>query len=207
MAQGTSGREPLERDGGPTRPKGVPRKYALALLAFSAAAVVFAAVLAPPRLETTAPPSQEINAKTPEFSLPPVRGRTLGLSNTDLKGEVSLVNVFASWCEACKREHPFLMDLAKRNIAPLHGLNFKDKPADAQAWLDRRGDPYTRTGADIEGRVGKDWGIKGIPVTFVVDSRGETVYKHLGVLNAELFDKEILPLINKFQEKIRKQQQ
>ncbi len=205
MVQETSGREPLEEKGAPAaRRKGVSRKYALALLAFSAAAAVFAAVLAPPRPKTETPPAKEIDAKTPEFSLPPVQGRTLGLSSADLKGGVSLVNVFASWCEACKREHPFLMELAKRNIVPIHGLNFKDKPADAQAWLDGRGDPYARTGADIDGRVAKDWKIKGIPVTFVVDPMGETVYKRLGVLNAELFEEEILPLIDKFQEKIGK---
>ncbi len=202
MDQDASGREAPEEGQPPRQPrKGVPRKYAVTLLVFSTAAVILAAVLTPPRTETKPPPSQEITVEIPEFSLPPVKGRTLGLSNADLKGEVSLVNVFASWCEACKREHPFLMELAKRNIAPIHGLNFKDKPADAQAWLDDRGDPYTRTGADIDGKVGKDWGIKGIPVTFVVDSTGKTVYKHLGALNAELFNKEILPVIDKLRKK------
>ncbi len=202
MTKDQSGREaPKDVRTPHQRSKGVPRKYAIALLVFSTAAVVLAAVLAPPRTETGLPSGTEINVETPVFSLPPVQGRTLGFSNKDLKGEVSLVNVFASWCEACKREHPFLIKLKKRNIAPIHGLNFKDKPADAQAWLDSRGDPYMRTGADIEGKVGKDWGIKGIPVTFVVDSTGKTVYKHLGALTAELFDKEILPLINKLRKK------
>lgn len=101
-------------------------------------------------------PSPLIGKSVPKFDLPAVKGRTLGLASADLRGEVSLVNVFASWCVACREEHPVLLELSKKGIVPIHGLNYKDKPNDAQAWLDQLGDPYTRTGADIDGRVAID---------------------------------------------------
>src|SRR5690606_16548335 len=113
-------------------------------------------------------PSTLISKPVPDFALPPVKGRTLGLSSTDLKGEVSLVNVFASWCVACRAEHPLFMKLAAQGTVPLHGLNYKDQPDDAAKWLDSLGDPYTRTGADISGRVAIDWGVYGVPETFVI---------------------------------------
>ena len=99
-------------------------------------------------------PSPLIGKLVPEFSLPAVKGRTLGLSSTDLRGEVSLVNVFASWCVACREEHPVLMELKRTGVVPIHGIDYKDKPDDAQAWLGQLGDPYARTGADITGPGG-----------------------------------------------------
>jgi cytochrome c biogenesis protein CcmG, thiol:disulfide interchange protein DsbE len=111
-------------------------------------------------------PSALIGRPVPEFALPPVRGRTLGLSTQDIKGEVSLVNVFASWCVACRQEHPFFMELKGSGAVALHGLNYKDRPDDAAAWLDGMGDPYTRTGADLSGRVAIEWGVYGVPETF-----------------------------------------
>lgn len=86
-------------------------------------------------------PSPLIGKPVPEFSLPPVKGRTLGLSSTDLKGEVSMVNVFASWCVACREEHPLLMQLKQEGFVPIHGLNYKDRPEDAARWLEEMGDP------------------------------------------------------------------
>ena len=117
-------------------------------------------------------PSVLIGKPVPEFDLPPVQSRSLGLSTIDLRGEASLVNVWASWCVECRREHPVLMKLAEEGIVPVHGLNYKDKPDDAQDWLERLGDPYTRTGADIDGRVGIDWGVYGVPETFVIGPDG-----------------------------------
>ena len=119
----------------------------------------------------------------PEFSLPPVQGRTLGLSSGDLRGEVSLVNVFASWCLACREEHPVFMQLAASGTVPLHGLDYKDRPDDAARWLDTMGDPYTRTGADMYGRVAIDWGVYGVPETFVVSADGRIAYKHIGAVS------------------------
>ncbi len=118
------------------------------------------------------------------------------MSDKDLKGEVSLVNVFASWCTACLEEHPLFMKLARDNVVPIHGLNYKDKPDDAERWLDRLGDPYTRTGADRDGRVAIDWGVYGVPETFVVDRQGRIVHKHIGVLKQEAFENDIMPLID-----------
>lgn len=142
-------------------------------------------------------PSPLIGKPVPEFSLPPVKGRTLGLASTDLKGEVSLVNVFASWCVACRAEHPLLMELKQKGVVPIHGLNYKDKPEDAEKWLAELGDPYTRTGADINGRVGIDWGVYGVPETFVIDREGRIVYKQIGPVNRDVLEKTILPLIRK----------
>ena len=145
-------------------------------------------------------PSPLIGKAVPEFSLPPVQGRTLGLSSADLNGEVSLVNVFASWCVACRAEHPLFMELKAKDIVPIHGLNYKDRPADAEQWLNELGDPYTRTGADINGRVAIDWGVYGVPETFLIDRQGRIAYKQIGPLNPEVLEKTILPLIGKLRQ-------
>lgn len=145
-------------------------------------------------------PSPLIGKPVPEFSLPPVKGRTLGLSSADLKGEVSLVNVFASWCVACRAEHPLFMELKKTGVVPIYGLNYKDQPEDAEKWLDELGDPYTRTGADINGRVAIDWGVYGVPETFVIDRQGRIAYKQIGPINPEVLEKTILPLIRKLRQ-------
>lgn len=142
-------------------------------------------------------PSALIGKPVPDFALPPVRGRTLGLSTADLKGKVSLVNVFASWCTACRDEHPIFMKLKARGIVPIHGLNYKDRPADAARWLDRLGDPYTRTGADLAGRVAIEWGVYGVPETFVVDRVGRIAFKHIGAVTPEVLKKKILPLVRR----------
>lgn len=142
-------------------------------------------------------PSALIGEPVPEFALPPVEGRTLGLSSGDLRGEVSLVNVFASWCTACRYEHPLFMDIAWRGVVPLHGLNYKDRPADAAAWLDELGDPYTRTGADRDGRVAIDWGVYGVPETYVVDADGRIAFKQIGPVTRDVLEDKILPLVER----------
>lgn len=140
-------------------------------------------------------PSALIGRKVPTFSLPPVQGRKLGLSNVDLRGDVSLVNVFASWCVACRAEHPLLMAMAQSKTVTIHGLNYKDAPADAERWLDTMGDPYTRTGADRDGRVGIDWGVYGVPETFVVSADGRVMQRYAGPLTEQIRDTTILPLV------------
>lgn len=163
------------------------------LLLFLGLAVIFGIGLT---LNPRDIPSPLIGKPVPEFSLPPVQGRTLGLSSADLTGEVSLVNVFASWCTACRAEHPLLMDLKAKNIVPIHGLNYKDKPDDAEKWLAELGDSYTRTGADIDGRVGIDWGVYGVPETYVIGRDGRIAYKQIGQLTPEILQYKIMPLIN-----------
>ena len=165
----------------------------LPLLAFLGLVVIFGIGLT---LDPRKIPSPLIGKPVPVFDLPPVKGRELGLSSADLKGEVSLVNVFASWCTACREEHPLLMELKEQGLVPIHGLNYKDKPADAERWLNELGDSYTRTGADIDGRVGIDWGVYGVPETFVIDRDGRIAYKHIGALTRDVLQKKIIPLIS-----------
>jgi cytochrome c biogenesis protein CcmG/thiol:disulfide interchange protein DsbE len=145
-------------------------------------------------------PSALIDKPVPEFQLPPVQGRTLGLSSEELKGEVSLVNVFASWCVSCREEHPLFMQIKAADTVPIHGLNYKDRPQDAAAWLDDLGDPYTRTGADLNGRVAIDWGVYGVPETFVVSADGRIAYKHIGPVTREVLEESILPLVRNLQQ-------
>lgn len=144
-------------------------------------------------------PSALIGKPVPQFSLPPVKGRVLGLSSSDLRGEVSLVNVFASWCVACREEHPVLMKMKADNIIPIHGLNYKDQPDNAARWLNTMGDPYTRTGADIDGRVAIDWGVYGVPETFVITKDGHIAKKYIGPVTPQLLQQEMIPLIRELQ--------
>jgi len=163
-----------------------------ALLLFAALAALLAAGL---KLNPREIPSPLIGKPVPRFSLPPVQGRTLGLASADLKGEVSIVNVFASWCVACRDEHPLFLQMKREGLVPIHGLNYKDRPADAAKWLDELGDPYTRTGADIDGRVSIDWGVYGVPETFVIDREGRIAYKHIGPVMPQLLEGTLRPLI------------
>jgi len=140
-------------------------------------------------------PSPLIGKAVPEFSLPAVKGRTLGLESADLRGEVSLMNVFASWCVSCQEEHPVFMDLRERGVIPIHGLNYKDKPDDAARWLEKLGDPYTRTGADLDGKVAIDWGVYGVPETFLIDREGRIAYKHIGPVTPRVVRETLLPRI------------
>ena len=140
-------------------------------------------------------PSALIDKPIPEFALPALFPGEPGFATADLKGKVAVVNVFASWCIPCRVEHPVLMRLAEQGV-PIYGINYKDKPDDAERWLDRLGDPYTRTGADRDGRVAIDWGVYGVPETFVVDRQGRIVHKHIGVLKQEAFENDIMPLID-----------
>lgn len=144
-----------------------------------------------------------VGQPVPQFSLPPVKGRSLGLSSADLHGDVALVNVFASWCVACREEHPQLMQLRKSGAVPLDGIDYKDQPDDAAKWLDGMGDPYARTGADISGRVAIDWGVYGVPETFVVDPQGRIAYKQIGPVTQEVLDRTILPLVAKLRQERR----
>lgn len=146
-------------------------------------------------------PSTLIGKPVPEFDLPPVKGRSLGLSTSDLNGQVSLVNVFASWCTACRAEHPLFMKLKADNVVPIHGLNYKDRPQDASRWLNTLGDPYTRTGADRNGRVGIEWGVYGVPETFVISKEGRIMYKHIGAVTPKVLDETLIPLIKRLRQK------
>ncbi len=164
------------------------------LLVFAGIAVFLAIGL---RRDPREIPSPLIGKPVSDFALPAVRGRTLGLATADLRGEVSLVNVFASWCVACREEHPLLMQIKREGRVSIQGLNYKDQPDDAARWLDEKGDPYTRTGADLDGRVAIDWGVYGVPETFVIDRQGRIAYKHIGAITPAVWTQTLLPLIRR----------
>jgi len=144
-------------------------------------------------------PSALIGKPVPVFSLPPVKGRELGLSSNDLTGDVSLVNVFASWCVACREEHPLLMRLKADGAVAVHGLDYKDESDNAARWLNSMGDPYRRTGADRDGRVAIDWGVYGVPETFVITKGGQIAHKQIGPLTTKDLEETVLPLVHKLQ--------
>ncbi|GGB25608.1 MULTISPECIES: DsbE family thiol:disulfide interchange protein [Rhodobacterales] len=146
-------------------------------------------------------PSALLDRPVPEFDLPPVQGREAGLSTSDLAGHVSLVNVFASWCVPCRQEHPLFMSLSRSNEVPIYGINYKDPPDQAAAWLDDLGDPYTRIGADHDGRAGIEWGVYGIPETYVIAANGTIAYRHVGPLTQSDIDNTLLPLVRELQQR------
>ncbi len=144
-------------------------------------------------------PSPLIGKPAPAFSLPRLQQPDAVLSSDDLKGKVSLLNVWATWCVACRAEHPLLVQLARQGV-PIYGLNYKDKRPDAQRWLQRYGNPYLANAFDADGRVGIDWGVYGTPETFVIDKRGVIRFKQIGPLTREVIDRTLLPLLKRLQE-------
>lgn len=146
-------------------------------------------------------PSALINKPVPDFAMPALEGLTddngpvPGFSNADLKGDVTLVNVWGSWCGPCRAEHPYLMALAERDDIRIFGINQKDKPANARRFLGSLGNPYEAVGVDPRGRVSIDWGVYGVPETFVVNAQGCITHKHVGPLTDELVQTKLLPAV------------
>ncbi|MEQ9346631.1 MAG: DsbE family thiol:disulfide interchange protein [Thalassospira sp.] len=142
-------------------------------------------------------PSVLIDKPAPDFSLPPLPGRENGLSRADLiKGEVSVLNVFASWCIPCRAEHPLIKRLSQEAGVSVFGLNYKEKdPQDGAKWLDELGDPYQAVGMDLSGRTGIDFGVYGVPETFIIDGTGQIRYKHVGPVTPDVLEKVLLPKI------------
>ena len=146
-------------------------------------------------------PSPLINKPAPAFTLPQLYDPTKKFSSQDMKGQVWLLNVWASWCVSCREEHPVLMSLAQRNIVPIYGLDYKDKDADGMMWLRNGGNPYTLVVTDADGRVGIDYGVYGVPETYVIDKQGVIRYKQIGAITHENLQAKILPLIAELQAK------
>ena len=142
-------------------------------------------------------PSPLINKPAPAFVLPVLDAPQQMLSANDLKGKVWILNVWASWCVACRIEHPLLVDFSRTATVPIYGLNYKDKREDAMRWLANFGNPYTRSLSDTEGLVGIDFGVYGVPETFVIDKSGIIRLKQIGPVTPEVLRDDILPLLKK----------
>lgn len=139
-------------------------------------------------------PSALIDQPLPAFELPPLEPGKQGFGNNDLTGRVRLINIFASWCLPCRVEHPLLMQLAEEGSVPVYGINWKDRQADAIAWLAELGDPYARIGQDPDNKVGIDLGVYGVPETYLIDAEGRIRFKNVGPLFPETLE-EIQELI------------
>lgn len=147
--------------------------------------------------DPSALPSQFVGKPAPEFDLPAVIDPQRRVSNADLRGQVSLVNVWATWCVGCRAEHEFLNQLAQQGEYPIYGINWRDNRATALEWLERFGNPYVKSGFDEDGRVGIDWGVYGAPETFLISAEGEVVYRFTGPLSWALWEREFEPRIER----------
>lgn len=162
------------------------------LIVFAAMAIFFLVTLESTRV--TGPQSPLIGKPAPALALDAVAGSGVpGLATADIRGRVVIVNVFASWCTPCRIEHPLLIELARGHLVV--GINYKDRPEAAREFLDELGNPYARIGADADGRAGIDWGITGVPETYVVDAQGVVVWKIGGPLTPDIVSNELLPLL------------
>ena len=146
-------------------------------------------------------PSPLINKAAPNFTLPQLHAPDKKFSMNDMKGQVWLLNVWASWCGSCKDEHPVLMDLSRQNIVPIIGMDYKDKREDGENTLRKAGDPYTLTIMDADGRVGFDFGVYGVPETYVIDKQGVIREKVTGAVTSQNLHDRILPLIAELKSK------
>jgi cytochrome c biogenesis protein CcmG, thiol:disulfide interchange protein DsbE len=167
-------------------------RFLIPLALFGVLAVFLGAGL---RLDPREVPSPLIGKPAPDFKLTRLDDPAATISRADLLGKVWMLNVWASWCVACREEHPALVAFAKRKLVPVYGLNYKDVRTDGLLWLSRLGDPYEASFFDGDGRVGIDYGVYGVPETFVIDRQGVVRFKHIGPLTPELIRERIEPLI------------
>jgi len=144
-------------------------------------------------------PSPFIDKPAPAFKLQQLHDGAKPFAPEDMKGRVWMLNVWASWCVSCRVEHPLLVEMSKRNIVPIVGLNYKDQRDAGVQWLTRFGNPYVLSAYDLDGRVGIDYGVYGVPETFVIDKQGVVRYKQIGPITPEALEKKILPLLKKLQ--------
>lgn len=142
-------------------------------------------------------PSPLLGHPAPRFELQRLNSPGRMVSPADFKGRVWMLNVWASWCDSCREEHPLLLQYAHRRHIPLVGLDYKDSVVDARHWLAEAGDPYDAVGVDADGRVGIDYGVYGVPETYLIDRNGTIVYKQIGPITPAVLQDRILPLIRK----------
>jgi cytochrome c biogenesis protein CcmG, thiol:disulfide interchange protein DsbE len=169
-------------------------KFAITLVVFLALVAFFAVGLMRDPREV---PSPFIGKPAPAFSLEQLHVADKVFTPEQMKGQVWLLNVWASWCVSCRVEHPLLVEISRQKLVPIVGLNYKDKRDEGIAWLRRHGDPYALSAYDVDGRVGIDYGVYGVPETFVIDKQGVIRHKQIGPITPESLEKTILPLIRK----------
>ena len=171
-------------------------KYVVPFVLFLVLAAFFAVGLQRDPREI---PSPFIDKPAPAFKLPQLHDAAKPFAPEDMKGRVWMLNVWASWCVSCRVEHPLLVEMSKRNIVPIVGLNYKDQRDAGVQWLTRFGNPYVLSAYDLDGRVGIDYGVYGVPETFVIDRSGRIRYRHTGPLTAELWRERLLPVVRSLQ--------
>jgi len=147
------------------------------------------------RLNPRELPSPFIGKPAPAFQVPQLHAADQTIAPQDMAGKVWLLNVWASWCVSCRQEHPVLVSLARSKAVPIIGLNYKDERQDGIGWLQQFGDPYLLSAYDRDGRIGIDYGVYGVPETFVIDRAGVIRYKHVGPVTQAVLDEKILPLV------------
>ena len=167
-------------------------RFALPLAIFAAIGILLFSGLGK---DTRLVPSPLIGKQTPAFDLPDLHDASRRVTAEELRGQVYLLNVWGSWCVACRIEHPVLTEFAKTGVVPVIGLDWKDDPAEGKRWLQQFGDPFDRIAVDQIGRTAIDFGVYGAPETFLVDAAGIIRYKHVGPLTRDVIEKELAPLI------------
>ncbi len=170
------------------------KRFLLPLAVFLGLVVFLALGL---RLDPREVPSPLVGKPAPAFTTTLLSRPETTLSRDELRGKVWLLNVWASWCVACREEHPVLVEFARRASVPIYGLNYKDKREDGLKWLGRFGNPYTESLYDPQGRIGLDYGVYGVPETFVIDRAGVVRYKHVGAITPEFLRDTLEPLLRK----------
>jgi cytochrome c biogenesis protein CcmG/thiol:disulfide interchange protein DsbE len=145
-------------------------------------------------------PSVLLNTPAPDFDLAPLPGRGEALKSADLKGKVTIVNFWGSWCIACVAEHPVLIEIAKTGVVPIEGVDWRDEPEKGLDWLARRGDPYDKVGQDPASRTAIDFGVQAAPESFVIDKEGVIRYKQTGPITREDWEQKIRPLVEKLKQ-------
>ena len=169
-------------------------RYILPLVAFLVLAGFLARGL---NLDPREVPSPLIDKPAPGFALARLDDPSQTIKREDMLGKVWMLNVWASWCVACREEHPLMVEFAKRGLVPIYGLNYKDKRPDGQGWLEQFGNPYTASLFDNDGRVGIDFGVYGVPETFIIDKQGVIRLKQIGPLTPEVIKERIEPMLRK----------
>ena len=169
-------------------------KFAMPLAVFAVLAAFLAVGLLRDPREV---PSPFIGKAAPGFTLAQLHDEKLAFTPEDMKGKVWLLNVWASWCVSCRIEHPLLVEMSRRNVVPIVGLDYKDQRADGMQWLQKFGNPYALSAFDVDGKVGIDYGVYGVPETFVIDKQGVIRYKQIGPITPEALEKTLLPLIRR----------